>query len=136
MKLYREKAKAQAMAILEASPSIAYAARATGVPRTTLNDWKRDPESSLITTEERLKAKKHFAERVEEVRSLYLERAMEPDAVAKTSGFYAVLSVKHLNEVHQLLTGGPTHRVDLATFLTTVGGGDETNPELGGGEKV
>ena len=54
---------------------------------------------------------------------MYLDRLMEPDAVSKTSGYYAAITLKVLNEAHQLLTGGPTARIEgnLADFLKSTG---------------
>lgn len=98
-----------------------------GVSERSLHEWKDEvrgvdlnaasnaangPESAAIA------AKKNVIERVNAIRSRYLDRADQEKAIADTSGFYAVLAVKHLTDIHQLLTGGPTHRIDLATFLS------------------
>lgn len=49
-----------------------------------------------------------LAEQYEHVARVYLDRALEPEAVAKTSGYYAVVAAKQAIETSQLLKGQPT----------------------------
>lgn len=132
-KLYREQQRADALAIASAESNVSVAAQLAGVPRSTLADWLARPDS-VTTPNQRDLAKRDFAQAIDVARWAYLGRALEPDAIASTSGYYAGQTVRSLTEVHQLLTGGPTARVEgLFAFLAAYRGGGESDRDEGGG---
>ena len=114
-------------------------ALAAGIGQRTAESWHAETEAEKpATTSESAvhAAKKAVADRIAATRALYLDRAADEKAIATTSGFYAVLAVKHLTEVHQLLTGGPTSRFEGSlegVLRAAVGGGGKTDPDDGGG---
>ncbi len=152
-KHYSDQDRANALAALKAHDGhIGRTAEATGIPPATLYLWAgvghsrvRDlpvevREQRLAPLEVREQAKRDLIGTLDQARWLYLDRLMEPDAVAKTSGYYAAVTTKILTEQHQLLSGGATARTELslASFLgstpLSIGGGVETNPERPGVE--
>lgn len=133
MKLYREQQKADALAIAASQANVSVAAELAGVPQSTLRDWLKRPDTH-VPVETRDLAKRDFAQAIDVARWAYLGRALEPDAIASTSGYYAGQTVRSLTEVHQLLTGGPTARVEgLFAFLAAYRGGGESDRDEGGG---
>lgn len=133
-KLYREQHKADALAVAAAERNLTEASRLAGVPRSTLADWLAKPDRH-VSPESRDLAKKDLAQAVDVSRWAYLGRMLEPDAIAATSGYYAGQTVRALTEVHQLLTGGATHRVEgLFAFLAGYReGGGKSDPDGGEG---
>ena len=71
-------------------------------------------------------------------RFAYAKRLLEPQAIATTSGYYAAMTLKALNEAHQLLSGGPTARIEgnLADFLRTHSGTTDKPASLPGLKSV
>lgn len=136
----------EALLMGDTTPNVA---RRAGVSTAAADGWRKDANAAVLASTEgvgrydpaqtnaniALAAKKSVAQRVDDIRRMYLDRAADPDAIAKTSGFYAVLSAKHLTEVHQLLTGGATHRVEgLFAFLSSYKeGGGSSDPSKGEG---
>lgn len=118
---YTEKAKADALAVLQAhGGNVSGAAKALGIPEATLRLWSTEQgKQRAAPAETREESKKDLANTLTQARWLYLERLMDPAAVKTTSGYYAAVTFKVLNEAHQLLTGGPTARIEgnLADFL-------------------
>ena len=138
MRLYREKAKAEALALLDASGSTSEVGRQVGIPESTLRSW-RDAEldnQPHTDAETRELAKKQVITVSEIARSVYLDHMIEPAVVAKESGYYSSQVVRNMTEVIQLLTGGPTSRFEGSlegVLRAAVGGGGKTDPDDGGG---
>lgn len=152
---YTERERADALTALYANGgNVTGTARQLGIPRATLDLWaggtgQRTAALPVEVREERLAplavreaSKRDYLKELEGARWLYLDRLKQPDAVEKTSGYYAAVTTKILTEQHQLLSGGATSRTELslASFLGSVvealpaGGGEKSNPELGVGE--
>lgn len=132
MRLYREQAKAEALAVLEgqARHSLAEAERLTGIPDSTLAQW-RDDVDKHISPETRRDGTKAVVTVAEIARSVYLDHMIEPAVIAKESGYYSSQVVRNMTEVIQLLTGGPTARIEgsLEAVLRAAVGGGKTDPE-------
>lgn len=144
-RFYTDRERADALAALEANGGNVWAtAKNLGIPHATLNQWSggsatraavaviQRPEVAQVNQE----SKRDLLKALEHARWLYLDRLTDPDAVAKTSGYYAAVTTKILTEQHQLLSGGATSRAELslASFLGSVttealpAGGEKTNP--------
>lgn len=149
---YSEQDKADAVAAVAMNGGNLWStSKKLGISWQNLHNWVKavsGPESGMlpIATPRVIEAsKRDYAQALLATRWLYLDRATEPDAVAKTSGYYAAVTTKILTEQHQLLTGGATSRTELSLsdFLRgsslALGGSDhplgggETNREVGGG---
>lgn len=146
-KWYSERDKADALEVVRTSGESLYAvSKKLGIPYMTLSEWASadrgdKPEMQpLASTQVRDESKRDHLAALKRARWLYLDRLSEDEAVAKTSGYYAAVTWKVLNEGIALAEGGATSRVELslASFLTQAslpGGGDQTNPERGEGER-
>jgi len=104
---YSPQFKADALILLEANGGkVKTTARQLGIADTTLAYWvEKDCEESR---EIRAGAKGEIASAFERVARIYLDRAAEPDAVEKTSGYYAVIASESAMKTSQLLRGQPT----------------------------
>lgn len=113
---YTPEQRAAVLAVLKANGGkVKPTARETGVPAPTIRDW-RDAPDAAAPVEVRNAAERDLAAEVEQVRWAYLDRARELGAVKSTSGFYAVQAFQKLTEVHQLLTGKPTQRIEASPW--------------------
>jgi transposase-like protein len=104
---YSPEFKAQTLIILEANDgAIRKTAREAGISEATLRYWiEQDNEQ---TRQIRAGAKGEMADAFERVSRLYLDRAAEPGAIEKTSGYYAVIAASDAIKSAQLLRGQPT----------------------------
>jgi hypothetical protein len=119
---YTEQQRADTLAVFDSSLSVRGTARKMGIPTTTVRDWLAD-RNKAAPPEKQEAAKRDLLLALDEARWLYLDRLTEPNAVKTTSGYYAAITFKTLNEAHQLLRGGPTARFSLADFLRGAGFG-------------
>jgi len=116
---YSDKDRADALAVLEANGgNVSGAAKTIGVPEATLRLWAADNQRAA-PADVREESKKDLLLLLDQGRFAYAKRLLEPQAIATTSGYYAAMTLKALNEAHQLLSGGPTARIEgnLADFL-------------------
>lgn len=126
---YSEKEKADALAAVDANGgSIWVTAKKLSIPYVTLKLWvaagttgngDQRPKLPVTTTEVLTESKRDLLQALDRSRWLYLDRLSEPKAVEQTSGYYAAITFKTLNEAHQLLSGNATSRTELslASFL-------------------
>jgi hypothetical protein len=118
---YSEEDRAAVLAVLRANGGnlrkTAREAKVNGkrVPEATIRAWRNQPDRAA-PAELRDRAVRDLATEVDEVRWLYLERARETGAIKQTSGFYAIKAFADLTNVHQLLTGGPTQRIEASPW--------------------
>ncbi len=138
---YSEQEKADALAAVDSNGgNLWVTARKLTIPYVTLKQWYqagvegRDRMQPVTTAQVLTDAKRDHIQALKAARWLYLDRLSEPEAVAKTSGYYAAVTWKVLNEGIALAEGGATSRVELslASFLTQASlpwGGGEGNPE-------
>lgn len=113
---YAPADRARVLAVLTANGgNISRTAREAAIPEATVRMW-RDHEETAAPAELRDRARQDLAAEVDEVRWKYLERAREQKAISGTSGFYAAKVFADLTNVHQLLTGGPTQRIDATPW--------------------
>lgn len=114
---YTLEERAHALAVLKAKGgNLRGTARDLGMPVKTLRDWRDgvlkrgdDPVPEAL----KRRAEKDLAGAIDRIRWRYLRRAAEANAIRTTSGYYAVQTAHKLTEMFQLLTGGPTARVEL-----------------------
>jgi transposase-like protein len=108
---YSPEFKLEAMILLEANGGkIRETARQLKIQDSTLRYWiEQDNEE---TRRIRAGAKGDYADAFERVSRIYLDRAAEPDAVDKTSGYYAVIAASDAMKSSQLLRGQPTEIVE------------------------
>lgn len=125
---YSDQERADALAVLKAhGNNYSKAARAAGIPRATIKLWSvdrkgvsdEDAKSRAAPLEMRQRSEKELTDRLKLARFQYLDHLMTEAVVLKESGYYSAQTFKILNEQHQLLTGGPTARIEgnLADFL-------------------
>lgn len=127
---YSAEFKAQTLILLETNEGkVRKTAREAGISDATLRYWieQDNDESRRI----RSGAKGEIADAFERVARLYLDRAAEPSAIEKTSGYYAVTAASDAIKSAQLLRGQPTsisgsvmsddeRRLKLAQLLATI----------------
>lgn len=89
--------------------------RGKRVPASTIAMWRDQPDRAA-PAELREGAVRDLATEVDRVRWLYLERATETGAIKSTSGYYAIKAFGDLTQAHQLLTGGPTQRIEATPW--------------------
>lgn len=135
---YTPQQRAKVLALVQGGAPIRRISRETKIPAATIR-WWRDHAEGAAPAEMREQAEKDLGSELDRLRRLYVARAGEDDAVAKTSGFYAVRAIHDLTQAHQLVTGGATQRIagpwgDLLTQirdgranggLTVIPGGKE-----------
>ena len=108
---YTPEERARVLALLKGGAAVKRVARETTVPESTVRMWRDNPDAAA-PLEVRAKAEEDLGAEIDRVRRLYLAQAGKEDVVSKERGYFAVQSVQKLTEVHQLLTGGPTQRID------------------------
>jgi transposase-like protein len=109
---YTDEQRAQVLAVLKANGGkIKPTSRETGVPAVTIRGWRDNPENAA-PADVRSSAERDLAAEIDEVRWLYLDQARK--SVRQERGSFAVSSFVKLTEAHQLLTGGPTQRIEGA----------------------
>ena len=116
---YSDKDRADGLAILASvGGNVSEAARKSHVPVSTMRLWNAD-NLRAAPAEVQQESKKDLLLLLDQGRFAYAKRLLEPQAIATTSGYYAAMTLKALNEAHQLLSGGPTARIEgnLADFL-------------------
>lgn len=96
-------------------------AKEAGIERSVLRYWVETETAEA--REIRQGRKGELAEQFEHVSRVYLDRALEPDAIAKTTGYYAVVAASDAMKSAQLLRGQPTSinvsiNADVAGFLS------------------
>jgi transposase-like protein len=126
---YTEQQKADALATYDSTLNVNGTAKKHGLPENTFRRWlkKRD---IMVPIEKQEAAKRDLLGELDKARWLYLDRLTEDQAVKTTSGYYAAITFKTLNEAHQLLSGGPTARFSLADYLRGVGRTDSIDGEF------
>jgi transposase-like protein len=112
---YTPEQRAQVLALLKGGAPVKRVARVTGFHESSVR-YFRDHSETAAPAAIRQEAEHDLAGDVDRLRRLYLERAANEKAVATTSGYYAVIAAAKLTEVHQLLTGGPTARIDATPW--------------------
>lgn len=120
------------MAVLEAQGgNLWVTAKQTGISYQLLSQWNKAAvgeslgkrEMQPIATQQVLNdAKRDYQEHLVKARWAYMDRMLDPEAIATTSGYYAAMTTKILTDQHQLLSGGATSRTELslASFLGTL----------------
>lgn len=119
---YSPEFKADAiLAVVANSGNVNKTARDLQIPESLLRYWiERETDESRKIREGR---KGELAAQFEHVSRVYIDRALEPDAIAKTSGYYAVVAASDAMKSAQLLRGQPTsislslNSEDLSSFL-------------------
>lgn len=120
-KSFSAEEKAEALCLLESKGGIGKireTARNLGISEGTLRYWIESETSEM--REIRAGRKGELADQFEHISRVYLDRALEPDAIAKTSGYYAVIAASDAMKSSQLLRGQPTEiveRVDSTKVL-------------------
>jgi transposase-like protein len=135
---YSDKDRADALAVLEANGgNVSGAAKTIGVPEATLRLWAADNQRAA-PADVREESKKDLLLLLDQGRFAYAKRLLEPQAISTTSGYYAAMTLKALNEAHQLLSGGPTARIEgnLADFLRSHTGTTDKPASLPGPRNV
>jgi hypothetical protein len=139
---YSDTFKAQALITLDLNAgNIRKTASQLEIPWQTLNEWaKRKSGINAETLEIRDGLKVPIADRFEQAADLYLDRAMKPGAINKTSGYYALLGAGDAMKNAQLLRGLPTsisgnvmsedeRRLRVAELLAKISERSSTPPE-------
>lgn len=104
---YSPEFKAEALLALEVNGnSIRKTAKDLGLAESTLRYWIEQENERVREIREGRRGP--LAEQFEHVSRVYIDRALEPDAVAKTSGYYAVIAASDAMKSAQLLRGQPT----------------------------
>jgi transposase-like protein len=104
---YSPEFKAQTLVLLETNAgNVSKTAKENGINESTLRYWIE--EQNKLSREIREGAKGDIADAFERVSRLYLDRAAEPGAIEKTSGYYAVIAASDAIKSAQLLRGQPT----------------------------
>jgi transposase-like protein len=135
---YSDKDRADALVLLKANGgNCAKTGKQLGYPAQTIALW-RDDNQRATTPELLAESKKDLLLLLDQGRFAYAKRLLEPQAIATTSGYYAAMTLKALNEAHQLLSGGPTARIEgnLADFLRTHSGTTDKPASLPGLKSV
>ena len=108
---YSAEFKLDALIRLEANEGkIRKTARELGISDMTLRHWIEQDNAQLRQV--RAGAKGEYADAFERVSRIYLDRAAEPEAIEKTSGYYAVIAASDAMKSAQLLRGQPTEIVE------------------------
>lgn len=81
-------------------------AKDAGIAASLLRYWVETETDELRKIRQGRKGE--LAEQFEHVSRVYIDRALEPDAIAKTSGYYAVIAASDAMKSAQLLRGQPT----------------------------
>ena len=118
-RVFSPDVKFTAMKALLAGEPVQDLALRTGISIRTLTGWKAQAKAAAVPYNAAEMAKKDVLELLQEGRLTTLRHAIDPEIVALESAYYASMAFRNLNEAYQLLTGGPTHRIDLATFLSS-----------------
>lgn len=107
---YSDSFKAQALISLQLNEgNIRKTASQLDIPWQTLNEWAKHRSGiNAETLEIRDGLKAPIADRFEQAAGMYLDRAMQPGAIKKTSGYYALLGASDAIKSAQLLRGQPT----------------------------
>lgn len=107
---YSDSFKAQALIALDLNHgNVKKTARELEIPQDTLYSWhyrRSGIHPEIVEMRDSLKAP--IADRFEEAAGMYLDRAMQPGAIKKTSGYYALLGASDAIKSAQLLRGQPT----------------------------
>ena len=107
---YSDVFKAQALIALRVNNgNVQGTARKLGIPTDTLNDWANNRGVNQAVLEIQDGVKGPIADEFEKASRLYLQRAIDPEAIAKTSGYYALLGAGDAIKSAQLLRGLPTN---------------------------
>jgi transposase-like protein len=123
---YPDVFKAQALIKVEANEgNVSKTARELGIPKDTLYDWVNSRGINPDVLEIQAGVKGPMADEFERASRLYLQRAVKPEAIEKTSGYYALLGAGDAMKSAQLLRGQPTsitesvERQELVVILQT-----------------
>lgn len=105
---YSDEDKAAALAVVDAQGSVNGAAKVAGVPSTTLQDWASGRNISNYVREIREQKKQELSAIFEHVARVYLDRALDDNAIIATTGKDAIMSAAIATDKNQLLSGKPT----------------------------
>lgn len=104
---YSPEFKAEAiLAVQVNNGNVLKTARELGLGESTLRYWIEQETDTVRRIREGRKGE--LAEQFEHVSRVYIDRALEPEAIAKTSGYYAVIAASDAMKSAQLLRGHPT----------------------------
>jgi transposase-like protein len=113
---YTPEQRAQVLAVLKANAgNVKKTSRETSVPPPSIRAWRNAPDQ-FAPAEVRAKEERDLASDLDELRWAYLDRAREKGAIRTTSGWYAVKAAAEITTMHQLLTGGPTERIEATPW--------------------
>jgi transposase-like protein len=120
---YSAEFKAEALLTLTANNNNVYkTAKELSIAQSLLRYWVEQETDECRKIREGRKGE--LAEQFEHLSRVYIDRALEPDAIAKTSGYYAVAAAGDAIKSAQLLRGQPTQIVqtqaDFAELLPSV----------------
>jgi len=98
-------------------------AKEAGINESLLRYWIEQETAEVRKIREGRKGE--VAQQFEHLSRVYIDRALEPDAIAKTSGYYAVSAASEAMKTAQLLRNQPTSIVatvgsDLGELLPSV----------------
>ena len=111
---YPVEFKAEALLAVQVNGgNVSKTARDLGLTESTLRYWIEQETDACREIREGRKGE--LAAQFERVSRVYIDRALEPDAVAKTSGYYAVMAASDAMKSSQLLRNQPT------SIVATVG---------------
>lgn len=106
---YSDRERADALALCKASGNLSEVSRSTGIPISTLSLWRaglRGYNDDLAALQRQ--SEKTLADKFEMCAHLYIERAVQKEAIKKTSGYYAVKAANEGAVTANLLRGLPT----------------------------
>lgn len=119
---YSPEFKADAISLVQANGgNVSKTAKDLGLTESTIRYWIE--QETQAQREIREGRKGELAEQFEHVSRVYIDRALEPDAIQKTSGYYAVIAASDAMKSAQLLRGQPTsitasiERTELTVLL-------------------
>jgi len=106
---YSDRERADVLALHDAGLTLTELSEQTGIPDSTLSQWINGRNGlNADTPQLRELSKKSLADKFEDCAHLYLARAVEGEAIAKTSGYYAVKAANEGAVTANLLRGMPT----------------------------
>ena len=121
---YSSEFKAEVILAVSANNGNVYkTAKEAGINESLLRYWIEQETAEVRKIREGRKGE--VAQQFEHLSRVYIDRALEPDAIAKTSGYYAVSAASEAMKTAQLLRNQPTSIVatvgsDLGELLPSV----------------
>ena len=108
MKRYSDESKAEALAVLEANGGNSKrTARDTGIPQTTLRNWREGRGTSAVSSSTRTQKKTELSEKLEEV-AWRLTNAITPEMIGKASLVQIMTGLGIVIDKMRLLRGEST----------------------------